>query len=85
MIPRIVVALSAVVLLAVMCASSLPAAAQAPTVPDAAVDLVRITVAKEVAAANDSSAKYMFRASKKTRGDDHGLQRQATHSRTDAG
>jgi hypothetical protein len=66
MISRIVVALPAVVLLAGMCASPLPAAAQAPTVPDAAVDLVRVTVAKEVAAANDSSAKYMFRASKKT-------------------
>jgi hypothetical protein len=66
MISRIVVALSAVVLLAGRCASSLPAAAQAPTVPDAAVDLVRAAVAKEVAAANDSSAKYMFRACKKT-------------------
>lgn len=66
MISRIVVALSPVVLLGAFFATSLPAATQAFPVPDAAADLVRVAVAKEMAAASDNSAKYMFHACKKT-------------------
>ena len=66
MISRIVVAFSLVILLAVIFATPQPAAAQATIVPNSAVDLVRVTVAKEMAAANDNSAKYMFHACKKT-------------------
>jgi len=62
---RIVIAFWPVILFAGIC---LPASAQAGSVQDTTTpaELVRDTVAREVAAANDSSAKYMFRACKKT-------------------
>jgi len=65
MVSRIVIAFWPVILFAGIC---LPASAQAGSVQDATApaELVRDTVAREVAAANDSSAKYMFRAWKKT-------------------
>jgi hypothetical protein len=68
MISRIVVAFSPVVLFVGLCATSLPGGAQTGTGIDlpAPAELVRSTVAKEVAAANDNSMKYMFRACKRT-------------------
>src|SRR5258708_21735645 len=65
MVSRIVIAFWPVILFAGIC---LPASAQVGSVQDATApaELVRDTVAREVAAANDSSAKYMFRACKKT-------------------
>jgi hypothetical protein len=68
MLSRMVLIFSPGMLLAVICATLLPSGAaakfdQAPVPP---IELVRTTVAREVAAANDSSAKYMFRACKKT-------------------
>src|SRR5260370_35130942 len=61
MVSRIVIAFLPVILFAGTC---LPASAQAGSVQDATApaELVRDTVAREVAAANDNSAKYMFRA-----------------------
>ena len=68
MISRIVMTLTPIVLAAGICLTAQPAIAQTSSAPDlpAPAVLVRDTVAKEVAAANDSSAKYMFRACKKT-------------------
>jgi hypothetical protein len=63
---RIVVALTTVGLAAGICSTSLAAIAQTPATQNPAIDLVRATVAQELAAANDHSAKYMFRACKKT-------------------
>lgn len=66
-IKRIVRKLSLATLLAVMGASSL--AAQNPaTVQNStsAIDLVRAAMAQEVAAANDSSCKHIFRSQKQT-------------------
>lgn len=63
---RMVVAISAVGLFAGMCVASLPALAQARASQIPAIDFVRATVARELAAAKDNSAKYMFRACKKT-------------------
>jgi hypothetical protein len=62
------VAVSLVVLLASIGASSSPAGAQANFTRDSAtpVELVRATVANEVAAADDSSSKHMFRDHKQT-------------------
>ncbi len=63
---RMAVAFSAVGLFAGMCSVALPVSAQSPA-QNPAIDLVRTTVAQEVAAANDhNSTKYMFRAHKKT-------------------
>ncbi len=68
MLSRIVIAFSPVVLFAGICLSSVPAGAQTSSAQDSPppVELVRTTVANEVTAANDGSARYMFRACKKT-------------------
>ncbi len=61
MIPRIITGLLFIVLLVELGASA-PATAQ----DTSAIELVRATVANEVAASNDSSIKHMFRDRKKT-------------------
>jgi hypothetical protein len=68
MLLRTLRALSPVVLLAGICLSSRLAVAQAVPAQDlpAPRELVRLAVDNEVAAANDSSVKHMFRASRKT-------------------
>lgn len=71
MISRMGLAVSIIFWLAAMCAVSAPASAQSIT-PEAlppAIELVRTTVANEVAAANDSSVKHMFRDYKNPRKD----------------
>jgi hypothetical protein len=68
MLSRMVRILSAGIVVTGIWAGSLPARAQSNAVQSAnrPDDLVRDTVRKEVAAANDSSVRYMFRACKKT-------------------
>jgi hypothetical protein len=68
MIYRIVIALSLFVFFAGISATSLSAREQADIAQVSAspVELVRATVANEVAAANDTSVKHMFRDHKKT-------------------
>jgi hypothetical protein len=67
-IPRIASAVWLVVLLTGMGATSLDAGAPAssPRDPAAPIELVRAAVANEVAAADDSSTKHMFRSRKQT-------------------
>ncbi|HXM67232.1 MAG TPA: hypothetical protein VN911_10910 [Candidatus Acidoferrum sp.] len=67
MISRMALAVSIIFLLAAMCPVSAPAWAQSST-PETLplpIELVRTTVANEVAAANDGSVKHMFRDYKK--------------------
>ena len=68
MIYRVVIALSLFVFLAGISATSLSDRGQAgiAQVSASPVELVRATVANEVAAANDTSVKHMFRDYKKT-------------------
>ena len=68
MISRVAIAFSLAVALNVIGATSLCAAAQMTLSQGSpsALDLVRATVANEVAAANDISVKHMFRDHKKT-------------------
>jgi hypothetical protein len=65
---RIVAAVSLGVLLAVMGATSLDAGAPSSSPLDSTspIELVRTAVANEVAAANDTSTKHMFRSRKQT-------------------
>lgn len=67
MISRMTIGRSLVVVLAGMGAASLPAGTQASSAQVSAspVELVRATVANEVAAANDNSVKHLFRQHKK--------------------
>ena len=68
MISRRFIALSVVVLLAGLGATSLPAGTHASSAEDlpSPAELVRTTVANEVGAANDNSVKHMFRQDRKT-------------------
>ena len=68
MISPIAIARLLVVVLAGLVATSLAAGVPAKSAQDStsAVELVRVTVANEVAAANDNSIKHMFRDHKKT-------------------
>src|SRR6202051_3520661 len=68
MISRMALAVSIIFLLAAMCPVSAPAWAQSST-PETLplpIELVRTTVAKEVAPTNDTSVKHMFRDYKKS-------------------
>ena len=68
MISRMVLAVLIIFSLAAMCAVSAPAWAQSSTAETLSppIELVRTTVANEVAAANESSVKHMFRDYKKS-------------------
>ena len=68
MISRMGLAVLIIFRLAAMCAVSAPARARSipPETPPPPIELVRTTVANEVAAANDSSVKHMFRDYKKS-------------------
>src|SRR3984957_7840473 len=68
MISRMGLAVLIIFRLAAMCAVSAPAGARSipPEPPPPPIELVRTTVANEVAAANDSSIKHMFRDYKKS-------------------
>jgi hypothetical protein len=68
MISRTVIAVRLILLLAGICIPSRAAAAQAISAEPlpSPIQLVRATVAREVAAANDSSMKHMFRDYKKS-------------------
>ena len=67
MIARRILTVSTILLLAASGATSRPARAQAiSVVQPSPVELVRSTVAKEVAAANDNSVKHIFRDYKRT-------------------
>jgi hypothetical protein len=67
MISRIVISVLLIIAPAAIGAPSLAASAQAtPQNPLSATDLVRATVANEVAAANNNSSKHFFRARKET-------------------